>query len=101
MKAFISHNKADKVSARALATMLVEQGVDVWFDEWEIRPGDSIIGGMEVGLEKSDIFVLFWYINAQSSSWVGAELRAILRRRIDNSNLRIIPLMIDGTKLPL
>lgn len=32
MKAFISHNRADKASARALATLLVEQGEDVWFD---------------------------------------------------------------------
>ena len=41
MRIFISHNKADLITARAIALLLVEQGLDVWFDEWEIRPGDS------------------------------------------------------------
>lgn len=39
MRAFISHNKADKATARLIAMSLIEHGEDVWFDEWEIRPG--------------------------------------------------------------
>ena len=35
MRAFISHNKADKLLARTLATLLTEQGESVWFDEWD------------------------------------------------------------------
>jgi hypothetical protein len=100
MKVFVSHNKADKTTARALATLLVEQGIDVWFDEWEIAPGQSIVGGIEEGLTKSDVFVLIWSDYAQKSNWVGAELRAFVRKRIDDAGLRIIPLMADGTALP-
>lgn len=100
MRVFVSHNKADKESARALATRLVEQGVDVWFDEWEIRPGDSITGGIEKGLSEADVFVLLWSKKAQKSNWVGTEVRAFLRRRVDNDGLRIVPLMTDATPLP-
>jgi len=100
MKVFVSHNKADKATARALATLLVEQGIDVWFDEWEIEPGQSIVGGIEEGLTRSNVFVLVWSGNAQKSNWVGAELRAFIRKRIDDAGLRIIPLMADGTELP-
>jgi len=100
MKAFISHNKADKLTARLLAMALVEQGEDVWFDEWEIRPGDSITGGIEEGLSACDVFVLIWSTDAANSNWVGTELRAILRRRVDEGGLRIIPIMLDGKKLP-
>lgn len=100
MKVFVSHNKADKATARALATLLVEQGIDVWFDEWEIEPGQSIVGGIEEGLTKSNVFVLIWSGNAQKSNWVGAELRAFVRKRIDDAGLRIIPLMADSTELP-
>lgn len=100
MKVFISHNKEDKTSARALAVMLVEQGVDVWFDEWEIRPGDSIVGGIEEGVGNADVFVLLWSAKAQESKWVGTELRAFIRRRVDDAGLRIVPLMLDGTALP-
>ncbi|MFC0683913.1 toll/interleukin-1 receptor domain-containing protein [Novosphingobium clariflavum] len=100
MKAFISHNKADKFTARTLATMLTEQGEGVWFDEWDIKPGDSLTGGIEEGLNGADVFVLIWSEHAHKSNWVGMELRATVRRRVDDQSLRIIPLIMDGTPLP-
>lgn len=100
MNVFISHNKADKAAARLLATALVQQGVSVWYDEWKIRPGDSIIGGIEDGLSNADVFLLLWSSNAQKSNWVGTEVRAYLRRRVDDNTLRIIPVILDDTPLP-
>ena len=100
MNAFISHNIADKNTARLLAIALVEQGINVWFDEWAIRPGDSITGGIEKGLSEADIFVLVWSTNAKTSNWVGTEISAYVRRRVDNRTLRIVPIMIDDTHLP-
>lgn len=83
-----------------LAVELVERGLDVWFDEWRIRPGDSITGGIEDGVSQSDAFVLIWSHRAASSNWVGTELRAALRRRVDHKGFRVIPLMLDETPLP-
>ena len=100
MKAFISHNSGDKETARLLAVQLVELGVDVWFDEWRLRPGDSIIGGIESGIVECDAFILVWSTNAQQSKWVSTELRAALRRRVDEESLRVIPIMLDETPLP-
>ena len=100
MNAFISHNTADKDMARLLAIALVEQDVNVWFDEWAIRPADSITGGIEKGLSEADIFVLVWSANTKTSNWVGSEISAYIRRRVDNQTLRIVPVMIDGTPLP-
>ncbi len=100
VKVFISHNKTDKISSRLLAIALVEQGIGVWFDEWEIRPGDSIIGGLEVGLSDSDVFMLIWSAHANASKWVGTEIRAYLTRRVGDDSLRIIPILLDATPLP-
>lgn len=100
MRVFISHNRADKVSARLLAIALVQRGMDVWFDEWEIRPGDSITGGIERGVSDADVFMLIWSSSAAKSNWVGMELRAFLRRRVDDDALRVIPVMIDDAPLP-
>jgi predicted RNA-binding Zn-ribbon protein involved in translation (DUF1610 family) len=100
MKVFISHNKADKIASRHLAVALVEQGISVWLDEWEIRPGDSIIGGIEGGLSTSDVFVLVWSARARASAWVGTEVRAYLRRRVEDKSLRIVPVILDDTPLP-
>lgn len=101
MQVFISHNKADAETARLFATTLAEQGVGTWFDEWDLRPGDSIIDGIERGLSNADVFVLFWSAQAASSQWVGTEVRAYLRRRVDDGTLRIVPLMLDETPLPV
>ena len=44
---FLSHSAADKDTVREIAERLKSDGVRVWFDEWEIRPGDSFfdLGG--------------------------------------------------------
>jgi hypothetical protein len=101
VRAFISHNTADKTTARALAALLVAQGQNVWFDEWEIRPGQSLTGGIEEGLATCDAFILIWSEAAQASKWVGTETRAYLRRRVDDDKLLVIPIMADKTPLPL
>ena len=101
MQVFISHNIANKADARLLAAELVGRGVGVWFDEWNIRPGESITAGIEGGLAKSDVFVLIWSSQAAQSNWVGTEVRAYLRRRVDDATLRIVPIMVDETPLPV
>ena len=100
MHVFISHNKVDKETALFLAVALEEQGANVWFDDWQLLPGDSIIGGIEAGLSNADVFILVWSSNASISKWVGTEVRAYLRRRVDDESLRIVPVMIDATPLP-
>ena len=100
MTIFISHNKKQKSQARLLAMALAEHGESVWFDEWTIRPGESLTGGIEEGLSRSSVFVLLWSKDAAASNWVDTELRAYIRRRVDDKKLRIIPIMMDDTPLP-
>jgi hypothetical protein len=99
-RVFISHNKADKAKARALANAFQAVGCRAWFDEWENKPGESIVGGIELGLGEADVFVLCWSASAAQSNWVGTEVRATLRRRVDDATLRIVPLLLDDTPLP-
>jgi ribosomal protein S27AE len=100
MNIFISHNKKQKSQARLLAMALAEHGESVWFDEWTIRPGESLTGGIEEGLTSADVFVLLWSEEAANSNWVRPELRAYIRRRVDDKSLRIIPIMMDETPIP-
>jgi hypothetical protein len=101
MRVFISHNFANKADARLLAAALAQRGTSVWFDEWSIRPGESIAAGIESGLAGADVFVLIWSENAARSNWVGTEVRAYLHRRVADASLRIVPLMLDETPLPV
>ncbi len=55
---FLSHSAKDKTTVRALAERMRAAGLRVWFDEWEIKVGDSIPAKIEAGLEDSAFLVL-------------------------------------------
>ena len=52
---FLSHSAKDKAVVRAVAERLRADGLKVWFDEWEMNPGDSIPAKIEEGLEHSEL----------------------------------------------
>jgi len=54
---FLSHSSKDKPVVRAVAERLRSDGLRVWLDEWEIRPGDSIPAKLEEGLEHARVLV--------------------------------------------
>lgn len=70
---FLSHSSKDKAVVRPLAELLRKDGVKVWFDEWEITPGDSIPAKIEEGLERSRVLVLCMSVNAFGSEWAHLE----------------------------
>ena len=64
---FISHSEKDKPAVRELAERLRRDGLRVWFDEWAIKPGDSIPLRIQDGLEQARTLVLFlWRLNRRS-----------------------------------
>lgn len=97
---FLSHNFADKAFVEPLAGALALLGAQVWFDSWQIKPGDSIPGEMDVGLAKFEVFVLVWSAHAAQSSWVEAEKNAAFNRWMKNKALRVIPIRLDEEPLP-
>jgi hypothetical protein len=101
MRFLLAITQPTRRRARLLVIELVEVGIDVWFDQWEIKPGDSILRGIETGLSGSNTFALLWSEKAAASRWVGTELKAALKRRIEDPRFRLIPVMIDEVPLPL
>jgi hypothetical protein len=59
--------------ARAIANRLKADGVRVWFDEWELKPGDHIHAKVEAGLEASRVLVLCMSANAFGADWTQLE----------------------------
>lgn len=55
---FLSHSSKDKAVVRAVAERLRADSLHVWFDEWELKPGDSIPAKIEAGVEHSRVLVL-------------------------------------------
>lgn len=93
---FISHSSKDKLAVRELAERLKADGLRVWFDEWEIKPGDMIGLKIEQGLEQSRTLVLVMSANAFASDWVTLERHTAMFRDPTNAQRRFIPLRLDG-----
>ena len=56
-RVFISHSSHDGGWARSFAQALKERGVPVWFDEFDVHPGESIRDALESGLRGCDVLV--------------------------------------------
>jgi small GTP-binding protein len=96
---FISHSSKDKAIVRALAERLRADGVAVWFDEWLIRPGDSIALAIEKGLERSRVLLLIMSSHAFASEWTTLERHTALFRDPTNEKRRFVPLRIDDSDI--
>ena len=70
---FLSYSAKDKAVVRPLAERLRQDGLTVWFDEWVLKPGDSIPAKIEAGLEHSRVLVLCMSANAFGSDWAQLE----------------------------
>ena len=70
---FLSHSSKDKPIVRDVAERLRADGLRVWFDEWILKPGDSIPAKIEEGLEQSRVLVLGMSAQAFGSEWAQLE----------------------------
>jgi small GTP-binding protein len=94
---FLSHSSKDKPIARALAERLRTDGLRVWLDDWEIRPGDSIPAKLDEGLEQSRVLVFCMSANAFGSDWAQLESGTFRFRDPLNKERRFIPLRLDDS----
>jgi hypothetical protein len=70
---FLSHNAKDKPVVREIAERLKKDGLKLWFEKWEIKPGVIIPAKIEEGLERSCVLVLCMSANAFGSDWAQLE----------------------------
>ena len=96
---FLSHSEKDKAIVRPLAERLRKDGLKVWFDEWEIRPGDSLPAKTEEGLEQARVLVLCLSANAFGSDWAQVEAGTFRFRDPLNKERRFIPLRLDDAPI--
>jgi hypothetical protein len=78
---------------RHLANRLRKDGLKVWFDEWEIRPGDSIPRKIDEGLEQSAALVLCMSANSLGSDWAAVVSQTFRFTDPVNRELRFITIV--------
>lgn len=77
---FISYVIQDSDYVRNLVRALTDQGLRVWYDEGELRLGDTVLRALEDGLEHSRYFVLILSPAFFKSRWAQFELGVALGR---------------------
>lgn len=98
-KVFISHTAQDADWARSFAHALQQRGVSVWFDEFDVRPGESLRDALEAGLRGSDVLVQLLDAEFPSSPNLFFELGAAIG--MGKRFVPIVPKDMDPNALPL
>ena len=95
---FISHTSEDKVEVvRPLATALREAGLSVWYDEFELRIGDSLRRKIDKGLANSRFGVVVLSRAFFGRGWPEYELDGLVSRTVSGEQV-LLPIWHDVTK---
>ncbi len=100
MKIFISHSAKDRDEARNIATKLKNSNLDVWYDEWSLQAGDSLVNKIEKGIADSNTLIVLLSKESMRSRWVKSEINAFLNRSLSERNISIIPVFLEKVLMP-
>jgi len=95
---FISHASEDKDEiVRPLAVKLQSMGLKVWYDEFELKIGDSLRRKIDKGLANSRFGIVVLSTAFISKGWTNYELDGIVTKAISGQQV-ILPIWHNITK---
>jgi TIR domain len=95
-KVFISYRRVDADAVKQLAIELQLAGHTVWFDEWRIDLGDSIVGRMNEGLAGAAYLILCCSTSGVDTPWISREWLSALARQLDGHDMKVLPVLLSG-----
>ena len=95
---FISHASEDKDEVvRPLATALRNKGIKVWYDEFELKIGDSLRKKIDYGLSNANYGIVIISPSFVKKNWTEYELNGMVAREM-NGHKAILPIWHKITK---
>lgn len=95
---FVSHASEDKDEVvRPLAKALQDSGLRVWYDEFELRIGDSLRRKIDMGLARSRFGVVVLSSAFFKKGWTNYELDGIVTRAVSGEQV-VLPVWHEVTK---
>lgn len=98
-KIFISYARSDKDWAEKFAETMLKSGVNVWFDQFNVKAGEPLSEAIEKGLRESDIVVLLINLESINRPNLFFELGAALG--MNKTIVPVVPENLDPHSLPL
>jgi CheY-like chemotaxis protein len=99
-RVFISYSSKDRPFAEKLAAKLLDHGWQVWYDQWEIKVGDSIIERIEQGITSSSYLIILLSEASVTSKWVQEEIHAAFVRQLEGKESKVLPALIEDCNIP-
>jgi hypothetical protein len=94
---FLSHASEDKdACVRPLAKKLIDMGIKIWYDEFEIDWGDSIREKIDHGLTESRFAIVILSPDYFKKSWTSNELNGYFTLESKDAK-RILPIWFNVT----
>jgi len=78
---FLSYNSQDREFVDTVARGLQSYGINPWYDEWALRPGQSVIAAIEEGIDTIPCAAVFVSTKGEGI-WQGTEIPILLERFI-------------------
>lgn len=95
---FISHASEDKDEVvRPLAIALRDKGIKVWYDEFEMKIGDSLRRKIDKGLVNSRFGIVVISKSFIKKGWTNYELDGIITKAVSGEQI-ILPIWHNITK---
>ena len=95
---FISHASEDKDAVvRPLANALVQHGLRVWYDEFELKIGDSLRRKIDKGLANSRFGIVVLSRDFIKKGWTNYELDGIISKAVSGEQV-MLPIWHEITK---
>jgi hypothetical protein len=97
---FICHSFVDKKFARRIANDLTIKGFKVWFDEFEMLPGDSLFEKIQAGIRNSTWFIIVLSPDSVESKWCKRELHNAMEVEFERSKVYVVPVLYRRCEIP-
>ena len=90
---FISHATEDKEEfVKPLANALIKQGLRVWYDEFELKIGDSLRRSIDRGLVNSKYGIVVLSLSFFAKKWTQYEIDGLVAREVNADSKVILPI---------
>ena len=95
---FIGYSEQEEKFAKKLAKFLMDSGLRVFLDKWELVPGDETLPAIAEAIRNSRVYIAL--VGPDTPSWLfKQELQKALDIQSKDSSFRVIPVSLRGADL--
>lgn len=100
MPVAISYSHADSEFALNLTQQIFLHGGNVWIDQCEIVPGESIYEKVQEAFSTATVILAILSKNSVASVWCKKEISSGMTREMDEGRVVVVPILLEDCDIP-